>query len=216
MDETDSTPLRILDAAGEEFAAKGFEDATVRDICQRAGANIAAVNYHFGDKQRLYVAAVKRAHAWRVEQAKMPFWPPGTLAEVRLQDFIRTFLRRMVIGDATWHSRLMLREMLRPDSACVELVREYIRPEFDALLAILRELLRSAIPESKLHLLAFSIVGQCLHYRVADPIVKNLVDSEEYASYTPEFLAEHVIEFSMSALRQIRDQLPRAQTEVSS
>ncbi len=214
MEESDSTPTRILDAAGEEFAAKGFEDATVREICQRAGANIAAVNYHFGDKHRLYVETVKRAHKWRLNQAPLPNWVPGTPADVRLSDFIRTFLRRMVIGDSSWHSRLMLREMLRPDSACVEVVREYIRPEFEALISMLRELLGTRLSDPKLHLLAFSIVGQCLHYRVADPIVNKLVDANEYATYTPEFLAEHVIEFTFAALRQfaVPDRVPQRET----
>ena len=54
----DTTKVKLLEAAGEEFADKGFERATIRGICERAGANIAAVNYHFGDKEQLYARAV--------------------------------------------------------------------------------------------------------------------------------------------------------------
>lgn len=200
MEEHDSTRTRIIEAAGEVFAEKGFADGTVREICQRAGANIAAVNYYFGDKLRLYVEAVKLAHAWRVKQAQLPEWAPDVGPEERLAGFIQAFMRRMLIGDETWHSRLMLREMLRPDSACAEVVREYIRPEFDALLSIVRDLMGDRWDEERGHLIAFSIVGQCLHYRVADPVVAKLVASQEYARYTPARLAAHVLDFSLRAL----------------
>jgi AcrR family transcriptional regulator len=62
MPAMDATKLRLLEAAGEEFAEKGFEGAKVRSICSRAGVNNAAVNYHFGDKEQLYVQAVLEAH----------------------------------------------------------------------------------------------------------------------------------------------------------
>ncbi|NDG34858.1 MAG: TetR/AcrR family transcriptional regulator, partial [Betaproteobacteria bacterium] len=59
---------RILLAAGQEFAEHGYEAATVRDICLAAAVNVAAVNYYFGDKRRLYVESVKHAHEERVRQ----------------------------------------------------------------------------------------------------------------------------------------------------
>ena len=46
---------RLLEAASEEFAAKGYEGATVRDIVARAHANLNSINYYFGSKQELYV-----------------------------------------------------------------------------------------------------------------------------------------------------------------
>src|ERR1700744_4327893 len=53
---------RLLEAAGEIFARKGFECATSREICLCAGVNLAAVNYHFGGVESLYVAALHEAH----------------------------------------------------------------------------------------------------------------------------------------------------------
>src|SRR5262245_49466633 len=99
----DTTRERIVEAAGEIFAEKGFDATTVRDICQRAEANIAAVNYYFGDKQRLYVEAVMRAHRWRMERARLPEWTPDTTPQKKLCDFVVTFIRRIRSGpENTW------------------------------------------------------------------------------------------------------------------
>ena len=57
----DDTRSRLLEAAGRIFAANGFQAATVREICAEADANLSAVHYHFGDKERLYVEAVTHA-----------------------------------------------------------------------------------------------------------------------------------------------------------
>ena len=83
---------RILLAAGQEFAEKGYEAATVRDICLAAGVNVAAVNYYFGDKQKLYNETVRQAHQRLVAQVPLSPWPAGTSARAKLRDFIGNVL----------------------------------------------------------------------------------------------------------------------------
>src|SRR3954454_24323763 len=199
--DIDTTRERIAEAAGEIFAEKGFDGTTVREICQRAGANIAAVNYYFGDKQRLYVEAVVRAHRWRMEQARLPEWSDDTPAKTKLADFIATFFRRVITGpDDTWHTKLVMREMANPTNACAELVQSSIRPQFEILLSILRELLPADVSAERLRLTAFSIVGQCLFYHFADPVVRNLLTAEEYAELDVPMLAKHVLDFSLASI----------------
>ncbi len=55
----DDTRSRLLAAAGPVFADKGYQAATIRDICLAAGVNVASVNYYFGDKATLYLETVK-------------------------------------------------------------------------------------------------------------------------------------------------------------
>jgi len=201
--DLDTTRQRIVDAAGEIFAEKGFDATTVRDICQKAGANIAAVNYYFGDKQRLYVEAVIRAHRWRMERFQLPNWTADTRPEQKLADFIQTFMRRVRTGPGdTWHSRLIMREIGSPTAACAELVQSSIRPQFEILIAILRELLPEETDEEKLRLTAFSIVGQCLFYHFADPVIRNLLSEDEYAALEIDKLADHITEFSLRSIKQ--------------
>ncbi|MGH7929608.1 MAG: TetR family transcriptional regulator, partial [Candidatus Binatia bacterium] len=67
------TEQRLLEAAGEIFAEYGYRSATVRQICEKAKANIAAINYHFGDKDGLYLAVLR--HLNKVHAEKNPTNP---------------------------------------------------------------------------------------------------------------------------------------------
>jgi TetR/AcrR family transcriptional regulator, regulator of cefoperazone and chloramphenicol sensitivity len=214
--DSDTTRERIAVAAGEIFAERGFDGTTIRDICQRAGANVAAVNYYFGDKQRLYVEAVIQAHRWRLEQFPLPPWNEGTSAETKLEDFITTFVRRVRSGpDGTWHSKLMMREMANPTAACAELVQSTIRPQFEILLGILRELMPTDATHEQLRLTAFSIVGQCLFYHFADPVIRNLLSADEYSTLTIEQLGRHIAEFSLAAIGAVKPASRTSHTEAA-
>src|ERR1700758_521994 len=87
----ENTRDRILTAAGEVFAEQGFEGATIRAITERAGVNVAAVNYHFRDKAELYTRVVVDAcsarRAFRDVIAEAPDSP-----EERLRSLIYHFL----------------------------------------------------------------------------------------------------------------------------
>jgi AcrR family transcriptional regulator len=182
------------------FAEKGYEGARVRDICSLAKVNLAAINYHFRDKKRLYIEAVKSVCQQQGDAHPLPEWPSGTPATGKLREFIHTFVRRMLDDEGSpWQRQLFLRELAQPTAACEELVRERIRPEAQVLAGILDELLPGT-SEIQRRLTAFSIIGQCVFYRVATPIVKLLVGEEEYRSYDPTLLAEHIARLTLAGL----------------
>ena len=191
-----------MQAAGEIFADKGFQGATVREICQAAEVNIASVNYHFGDKQRLYIETVKRAQQLRTLRVPLPQWPEGTLPEVKLRDFIRTLLTRMMAQEeAPWQHRLMMQEVMQPSQACREMVEDYIRPDHQRLLSILDELLPAEVPLVRRQQFSFSIVGQCMFYKIGSPVVRMLVSDKEFEEqFTVEILADHIADVCLAAL----------------
>jgi len=193
---------RILLAAGREFAERGYEAATVRDICLAAGVNGAAVNYYFGDKKRLYIESVKHAHRERVRQVPEPDWAPGTPAAAKLRDFVGNMLERMLgLGQPPWQVSLMLREVLQPTEACRELVEDYFRPHFALLVSILDELAAGRLDDPTLRRVALSVIGQCFLYRAAGEVVGMLVPPGELESiHTPPQIADHVTRFTLAAL----------------
>ena len=194
----DQTKSRLLEAAGEEFASKGFEGATVRSICDRAGTNLAAVNYHFGDKEQLYEQAVLQAH--RCGPGMPPESVDGESPAQALRSYIGSFLSNVVaLQSPTWHQTLMLREMVNPTGASETLVREAIRPRFERLSGIIRRLCPEA-DDRRIQALAFSVVGQCLHYKLTRSISERLVGSEAFARLDMDYLTDHITRFTLAAI----------------
>ena len=108
----------------EGRTSQGFEGATIRAITERAGVNVAAVNYHFRDKAELYTLVVVDAcsarAAWRDAMAEAPDSP-----EERLRSLIYHFLEYLLDPDRpAWKRRLMAREMANPTSCARRIGRK--------------------------------------------------------------------------------------------
>jgi TetR/AcrR family transcriptional regulator, regulator of cefoperazone and chloramphenicol sensitivity len=196
----DPTKVRLMEAAGEEFAEKGFELARVRSICERAGANLAAINYHFGDKEQLYVEVLREAHRCGLDAEESGVDPDLTAAE-QLRVFIHQFLGRLLAVNhpEDWQHRLMMREMLSPTPYSEVLIRETIRPRFERMKSIMREICPEA-DDRRLNVLAFSVIGQCLHYKMARRVTERLIGVEGYRALDLEYLTDHIASFCLAAL----------------
>jgi AcrR family transcriptional regulator len=204
--DSDNTRTRLLEAAEEVFAEKGYEAAGTREICQKAGVkNVGAVNYYFGGKERLYAEAVKYAMRTCCHGAPFPDWPPGTAPEQKLRDFVRTVMARMLEIPKAASMTLMAQEMTRvsPTAATVEAVEENVRPMADVLVAILNELLPD-IPFDRRVLVGFSIIGQCLYYRQNRAVGEVLFGPRLMRQFSADDLANHIAEFSLNAVRRER------------
>ena len=110
-----SAQERILDAAEQLFARRGFYGVSVRNITQAAGVDVALVNYHFGAKRALFTAVFERraellnverlALLEEVRRAYMPSPPP---VEAIVSAFTRPLLDRSARGGAGWKSYFAL------------------------------------------------------------------------------------------------------------
>lgn len=195
---SDEPREQLLNAAGEIFAERGFAGTTIRDICGRAGANVAAVNYYFRDKHGLYIEAVKRAHCSPVLLDFNALTTASTAQKLHL--FVTGMLTHLLDDSRpSWHARLMMRELAEPTEACTALVESYIRPQALELEKILRGVV-PAQTRAEFYMFGFSIVSQCLFYRVQRPIAELLVGPAEYTVYTVPKLAAHITHFSLLGL----------------
>ena len=195
---------RLLDAAGETFAERGFHQATVRQICRRARANVAAIKYHFGGKLQLYQELLAVAQACAADDNAID--PTAPTAQ-RLRQFIGGRLLR-VFDDhrPAWHGRLLSREMVDPTPALDRLVHQHIRPRCEQLQAVVRELLGPRASEEQVRLSALSIIGQCLFYYHDRAVLKRLFPKHDHGAAQIDRLADHITAFSLSALYATRTQ----------
>jgi len=107
---------KLLEIAGQVFAARGFDRATGKEICRRANANAAAINYHFGGMIELYAAVIQEAHNRLVSLDAMSAALLGQPdAAAKLRAVLELFVRA-VTGPAasTWVMRVFSREMVSP------------------------------------------------------------------------------------------------------
>src|SRR5450755_1893914 len=115
---SDLTRNKLIDAAGYVFAERGYRAATIREICRRAGANVAAVNYTFGDKMGLYTEVLRHS----VRAAQTPAMKAALDPSLSPEDTIRAVIRARLSGlcreaRPDWHLRLVMHEFSRPTSA---------------------------------------------------------------------------------------------------
>ncbi len=200
-----NTHDRLLEAAGEVFAELGYHEATVRDICQRAQANVASVNYHFGDKAGLYTEVLKFG-ARKVLERFPPDRGLGSrpTPEEQLFAFVHSMISRFLDpAGPDWYGRLCAREMMEPTHALDDLVRDVIHPLAERLHTIVRELTLGRLPESQVAFCARSVIGQCLFYNHSRPVIERLYGKQLYAGRDTETVSRHITVFSVNALRSL-------------
>jgi len=198
------TEQRLLEAAGEIFSEFGYQSATTRQICEKAGANIAAINYHFGDKEGLYMAVLRSVPKAYAEKYPPNFGlSPGATAEQKLGAYLQSLVHRVFDeGRPGWHTKLISREMIEPTRALDTLVEEAARPVHQELASIIRELLGSGTTEEAVRLCTLSIISQCVYYHHARSVIRRLYPEQEYGVEDIDRLADHITKFSLAALKE--------------
>jgi len=205
-EDTARTRKSLLEAAGEIFAQKGYRDTTIAEISGRAGTNIAAVNYHFSNKETLYV------EAWRCvfQESLKAHQPDGGVSddaspEERLQAHVTSILQRLADKNNKefW---FVTREFANPTGLLEEVMRKEIHPLQKRTDGLVRELLGSLASDTDVKFCETSVISQCIN-----PMVVGKKSEGKYTGKggTPEIkdieaYADHVMKFSLAGIQAIR------------
>jgi TetR/AcrR family transcriptional regulator, regulator of cefoperazone and chloramphenicol sensitivity len=195
---------RLIAAASEVFAKKDYTTATIAEICSLAGANLAAVNYHFGDKETLYREAWR--HAFREGVKAYPIdrgVGVGAPAGERLKGLIRSFVLRSV-DENDKEFLIVHREMSNPTGLLEEVIETELLPMQERMEAIVKELLGPAASNEHVRYCALSVMNQCLH-----PMLKRSAGIDAERSRRPRLdipaFIDHVVLFSLGGIGAIAE-----------
>ena len=200
------TAKSLLAAASDVFAKKGYRDATIAEICEQARANIAAVNYHFGDKETLYTEAWRHSFCESVKAHP----PDGGVSDSappqeRLRGSVAALLHR-IADEVNREFLIVQKELANPTGLLNEVMREEIRPLQERREILVRELLGPHASDMQVRFCVISIISQCINPMVA---IKGRKEKREGKGGPPgiddiEAYSNHVVKFSLAGIRAIR------------
>jgi AcrR family transcriptional regulator len=213
------TKERILESAGIIFGKKGFKDATIRGIAREAQVNIAAINYHFRDKEGLYGAVLEDVFHTGFTRF------PATLEtgddadpQQRLRIFIKAMFYRLQSregwGGMSGQGRLIARELLDPSPAFEKILDKYVKPHKDLLLNIIVDIMQIDPGPKKLLPCAISIIGQCIYYALASTVIRKISADSAPTEDNLDQLADSVWLFSLGGIARIKEEFLSPSKEV--
>lgn len=196
--DAEARKARLVHAAMQIFARDGFQKASLRQICTKARANLAAVKYYFGSKEGLYRESLFESHRQALSQESPVIMEKGDNPEVTLRRWI-SFCLRFVLLKKTSNpvmGQLMAHEMRQPTPCLGEFLKLVVRPFHDELQRIIAAVLKKDVVDRQCVMLAHHIVGLCVHFdhgrvvidRLGPPVPKSEADIEQLASEIADFV----------------------------
>ena len=200
------TRERLLSAASRLFAERGFAKVTVRDICRRARANVAAVNYHFHGKSGLYEEVLRSAiEVMRGTTEAAQRAGGGRPPAEQLETFVAIFLQRVVEGRNSWIHQLMMHELSDPTPALDLVVDEVLRPRMAYLSGIIARLIGTAEDDPRVVRCLMSVQAQIHALLLKNPIADRLVPYRAVTADGVATLARHITRFSLAGIQAMTE-----------
>lgn len=202
MEKNNDTKQRVLESAMELFASKGYAETSLKDISGRAGANKAAINYHFRSKENLYVEAWRLAFERSLAAHPLDGVADSASAEDRLRGHVLAMARR-ITDPETREFDMIEKERANPTGLLAEIMRKSIEPVQKRLEGILQELLGDQAQPSHVLLCMVSTMSQCIHIFLQERPGSRIAPRPPLG-LDIESIADHIATFSLAGIRDMR------------
>ncbi|RAO76026.1 TetR/AcrR family transcriptional regulator [Dyella jiangningensis] len=196
------TKERILGAAEELFARHGFEGASLRQLTAAAGVNLAAVNYHFGSKDRLIEEVFRRRldqlNSRRMAALQKVAGEPDTTIEQVLAAFIVPALELSHDGNGSLFMRVLARAFAEHDDTLRKFLSDnygHVMRQFTAEFARLLP----HLSKEELYWRVDLVTGALTHAMSGFGMIQRKSDVTEHVHR--EQTAQHLIRFAAAGLK---------------
>jgi len=199
-----STRDRLLTFASEQFAEHGFRNTHTQDICKAAGANVAAVNYHFGGKEGLYRAVWDYAMAHAINESA-----DVDLSTDQDREWLYHYLRVCVLsvfdtGPASFLRRLITNEINDPSPISDEVLSEHLAPRIQELEVRLRRMMAPHVSDFQVGCCILAIHSQFSAITINRSARRNLFRNDKPSIEEAEHFTREICAFVMGGIRAMR------------
>ncbi len=170
-----STKARILRAAEEVFATRGFEGASTREIAARAGVNISSLHYHWASKETLYLAIFERIFQQLVDLLK------GEVATPKSEDDARSVIERAMGVTFDFYienptiPKLLMRRMMETEPVEKSAMRESVGPALKVFSDWVRSFAPDRLPEKDVSFFMLAVQSVLFMSMLESPFVEGLL-----------------------------------------
>jgi TetR/AcrR family transcriptional regulator, regulator of cefoperazone and chloramphenicol sensitivity len=206
----DVTRSRLLKAAAAVFAEIGFSAATVRQICTKAEVNVAAVNYHFGDKLGLYTEVLKHSAGPDAQLKIRAAMAAAPSAEDALRIFARGMFEKAYGDRPEADMKIITREMVNPTPAFDAVVDQVVRPQYKELCGVFGQIIGHPAGSDATRLCVYSFMGQILHYFHGREMIARLSPALSIPKERNR-IADHIVAFTIAGLKATTPAVERKQ-----
>jgi len=202
IENADSVRHRLLDAAEKLFCEKGFEGTSIRDLTSAANCNVAAVNYYFGGKDKLYLEMFRRQMQAIVELQSQTIEKYSADPQASLEAFIRAIVTPPLTSAYEKQTRgqvmrLMVREVLSKSVPGEKICDDFRTQMMEKMVAALMRLMPSL--DLQHARLAFSSIESLnLHPFLFMEHYFRMIDG-----LTFDRLIEHIVDFAAAGIRNL-------------
>ncbi len=202
----EATRTRILEAAGELFAASGYAETTNKAIAARAQVDLASINYHFGSRSGLYQAVLAEAHGRLLGIAELRQLAGSEQSPAsKLRALIELLVAHAMQEPQAWQLRVLAREVLAPTSHLQILFQDEALPKMVLVKRLLSEITNIPADDPALTRCLLNVIAPCLMLLVGGRAFPGPL--REIFQMPTQTIARHLYHFAMGGLEAISSEI---------